>query len=341
MHLPRRIVMIACAVSALTSCTREQGGQADKGHKATKSTGDVQPYQQTDGSLARAVYWRLHEGWVSDLCFFRGLLGSGSMDHTAAIWDPAEKGRISVFTGHKDGVTSIVSVPTSDVVATAGFDATVRIWDPVTGQERVLFKGHHNEILSLAVSGDGKTIVSGGHDPEVYVWDTTEWTAKAVLRGCDDSVFAVAAVGSDRVVAAGADATVRLWQVGGTERASVELWRTKLSSGVHCLAVAPNGEVVAAGTSRETTVMTAASGIVRWTWEFPPEQGRIVGMSFIRDSELLFVAQSGHIYEWMLEHETPSLLGVHKGGGCSLACDRKLGLVAVGGADGTVLIWGR
>ena len=49
---------------------------------------------------------------------------------------------VKTFSGHTDVVTSIVMIPSMDVMMTASLDCNVLMWDLVHGQLKAVFSGH-------------------------------------------------------------------------------------------------------------------------------------------------------------------------------------------------------
>lgn len=62
------------------------------------------------------------------------MLGTGSMDWSAKLWD-IETGSILLnFSGHKGEVISINFTNEGDRIITGSFDGTARVWDAKSGK---------------------------------------------------------------------------------------------------------------------------------------------------------------------------------------------------------------
>lgn len=69
---------------------------------------------------------------------------SGSLDHSARLWDLTTGRCKSVLRGHVDSVNEVCWQPFSNTLATASSDKTVSLWDVRTGLCAQTFYGHMN-----------------------------------------------------------------------------------------------------------------------------------------------------------------------------------------------------
>lgn len=68
-------------------------------------------------------------------------------------------------------VYTIVSSPTTNLVASGHLDGSVRLWLPNATTAFVLESAHSKMVFSLSFSPDGKTLASGSVDGSVKFWD--------------------------------------------------------------------------------------------------------------------------------------------------------------------------
>jgi dynein assembly factor with WDR repeat domains 1 len=61
------------------------------------------------------------------------LVATGSMDHTAKLWDVETGQEIFNLAGHKAEIVSLHFNTDGDKLLTASFDNTAKIWDVCTG----------------------------------------------------------------------------------------------------------------------------------------------------------------------------------------------------------------
>ena len=114
-----------------------------------------------------------HTDEVSDVEFSPDgtKLASGSLDHTAKLWDPASGKELFTLEGHTDQVMQVRFSPDGKQLATASRDGTARIWDVATGQALMTLAGHTVRLTDIKYSPNGKLLATLAVDHTVVVWD--------------------------------------------------------------------------------------------------------------------------------------------------------------------------
>ena len=175
---------------------------------------------------------------------------SGSFDTSAIRWSLTRNVAEQVMRFHDNAVNAVAWLKDGRVV-TAGADARIAIWTQGRPEPDRVLDGHTGPIAGLAVSGDGKWLASASWDHTVRLWPLAGG-APRVLEGNAQNVNGVAFTpDSLALVSAGYDATLRIWRLadGGV---SVHNLPTPLNS----VAVAPDGEIVAAGADGKVYFLT-------------------------------------------------------------------------------------
>ncbi len=109
-------------------------------------------------------------------------IATGSLDHTAKVWD-ADTGRLlSSLNGHEGYVIALAWSADGKRLATGSVDRTTRIWDPVSGIERYRDFGHSGAVTRLEFSPDGQSLATGSTDRTVAIVDPSADTSRVLLR---------------------------------------------------------------------------------------------------------------------------------------------------------------
>jgi cytochrome c len=166
---------------------------------------------------------------------------SGSFDTSAIRWSLTRNVAEQVMRFHDNAVNAVAWLKDGRI-ATAGADAHIAIWTTGKPDPDIVLDGHSGPIAGLAVAGDGNLLASASWDHTVRLWPLAGG-APRVLEGNMQNVNGVAfSPGGGELVSAGYDASLRIWRLadGGV---TVRNLPTPLNS----VAIAPDGEIVAAG----------------------------------------------------------------------------------------------
>ncbi|MFC4908350.1 WD40 repeat domain-containing protein [Actinomadura gamaensis] len=212
----------------------------------------------------------------------RGLLVTGSDDHTLRIWDVETSELVEVLDDHRDAVLDVslsssgfvtassdgtlrlwpglVHGPARAVIAypsgipeavadvdvrfaSAGRDRTIRIWNITDGSPVAVLHGHQDWVVSLAAADSGRWLASASDDRTVRIWDMLALQEFATLRGHANWVDAVAWSPDERFVVSGsADLTARIWEVASGRQIAV---LSGHEARVHAVAWSPDGTRIA------------------------------------------------------------------------------------------------
>jgi cytochrome c len=180
---------------------------------------------------------------------------SGSFDTSAIRWS-LEKGAASEVLRFHDGAVNAVALLRDGRAASSGEDTRIAIWRPGEAKPVAVLEGHKAPVASLAVSPDGATLASASWDHTARLWPlsgaATGGEAR-VLEGHKDNVNGVAFTPDGKsLVTAGYDATLRIWPLTGSAPEVITL-----PTPLNTVAIAPDGEIVAAGADGKVYFLTA------------------------------------------------------------------------------------
>lgn len=200
-----------------------------------------------------------HQDGVNSVAFSPNgnILATGGRDNTVKLWKQDSKGEFGNSTQtlpekFKDFVWSLAWSPDGEKIAIASRDSTIKLWD---WRKNLLFpfcsssdcekepKSHNDRVMSVSFSADGKAIASGSLDNTVKLWkldrdDRDDRNLKprliTTLEGHSNGVYSVSfSPDCKTLVSAGADITIRLWQLDATESDSSDSSSSCEASTIH------------------------------------------------------------------------------------------------------------
>jgi len=206
---------------------------------------------------------------------------SGSFDTSAIRWSLTRNVAEQVMRFH-DAAVNAVAWLKDGRIASGGGDGRIALWTQGKPAPDTVLDGHSGPVVALAVSPDGKTLASASWDHTARLWPVDGGAPRA-LEGNAQNVNGVAFTPDGKqLITAGYDATVRIWQITGGG-VSVHTLPSPLNS----VAVAPDGEIVAAGASG-TVFFLSPAGELRGEAEAAPTP--IIQLAISNDGNLLAAA---------------------------------------------------
>jgi WD40 repeat protein len=142
---------------------------------------------------------------------------TGGGDGKVILWDVATGKPVKVLEGHTK-VSGVAFAPDGRTAASVGPDRELRVWDLTTFKPR-LHSGT-SAFQAVAFAPDGRRLLTGDAgdadnlDGAVRLWTVGELTEIYCLKGHRGAVHAVTFTPDGRrAVSAGADRSVRLWEL--------------------------------------------------------------------------------------------------------------------------------
>ncbi|EME40093.1 hypothetical protein DOTSEDRAFT_74821 [Dothistroma septosporum NZE10] len=142
---------------------------------------------------------------------------SCSADQTARLWSTPQIAPLRIFAGHDSDVETVAWHPNNAYIFTGAGngDRTVRMWDVSRGMAVRLFTGHTGHVTALACAPNGQVVASADDRGEIILWDLASGRLTKRMRGhARGGIWSLDwSVESSVLVSAGADGTVRVWDV--------------------------------------------------------------------------------------------------------------------------------
>ena len=251
----------------------------------------------------------------------------------------------NAFVAHRGSVRSVVTIPSTGQIVSAGDDGLVKIWTGNTdgdlrSEELTRYDG---SALALAVSNDGSLVASGSSEGELIVWDVQSRSRvyEQVLPVAS-SIRSIAFRNRDNTLAYGSDdGKIRMLD---TEGNPVHEWDAEQGR-IQALAFHPTDELLASGGDEsyvrrwrlnDTANPLAADDILRG------HEGPVSAIAFNVSGTRMASGSYDHSLQiWDLTEPTANsiILQSHTAWVKALAFVRSGNQIVSVGADRTVQIW--
>ena len=156
------------------------------------------------------------------------LLASGSIDHTARLWDMSTWTPKFTLNGHSAQVVDVAFTAEGATLETVGYDPAIRLWDTSNGQSTATQQktsdgtdALHVSNLVVVFSADGETLAYGTDDgPNIFLWDMKASTQKTIQTNYSQSEGGYAGPSAlafspdgKTLASTASDNTIQLWNV--------------------------------------------------------------------------------------------------------------------------------
>jgi WD40 repeat protein len=203
-----------------------------------------------------------HTGSIDCIAILpNGNIVTGSWDHTAKIWNPANGVCLQTLTGHTGWIRCIAVLPNGNIV-TGAWDNTAKIWNTTTGnciQTLAGPNGHTGSIDCIAILPNGN-IVTGSWDNTAKIWNTTTGNLLQTLAGPNGhtkGIECIVVLPNGNIVTGSSDNTAKIWNP--TNGACLQTL-TGHTDYIRCIAVLPNGNIVTGSDDNTAKIWNTTTG---------------------------------------------------------------------------------
>ncbi|XP_077285047.1 autophagy-related 16 isoform X2 [Arctopsyche grandis] len=248
------------------------------------------------------------------------------------------------FDAHDAEVNAVKWCPTDRLIATGGADRKVKLWDVSKGgcENRGILVGSNAGVMSVDFDATGTLILGASNDFASRVWTISDQRLRHTLTGHSGKVMAAKFLGEpSKVITGSHDRTLKIWDL--RSRACVE---TKFA-GSSC------NDLVTSDGAGTTIISGHFDKSIRF-WDIRTDstanhimlQGKVTSLDLSRDCNYLLACVRDDTIQ-LLDLRMNTIVGSFSHDSFKVGCDWARAAfspdgrhVAVGGADGSVFIWG-
>ena len=284
-------------------------------------------------------------GWVYGLAFAPddSHVAAALSNRTVARLQLAEGDGLGALTGHHKAVRSLAFAPNGLTVITGGEDGEARLWQTATGQMLYPLSDEGLGVVnSVAFSPDGATAASGSSDGAVRLWRVADGALLDTLPGVASPVWCVVFSHDGGRLAAGLEnGSILVWTLADENLRPLKL---DGSGAVRGVAFSPDNTTLASVWDGGSVDLWSMDDGTRRQWSVAP--ARPISLAFSPDGQLLVVGLDdrtalSHVRLWRVADDTLLRdIEAHRGAVTAVAISANGTIIATGGMDGVVRLWG-
>lgn len=294
-----------------------------------------------------------YTGWASSVAYrpdgqqFSSVSTNGQITFHDGVTGEVQGGPMLHASPELAAVSALGLDPATERLIVGRADGTFTEWPLDTGiytGYQDLESAHQYGQVALTFDSSGQWLVTGGVDGRLALWNAARTSVVAIMARHEGAVWAVGFNPatdpiSSTLVSGDSQGKLLFWAAGPTLQLAVDAHE----SGVHCLAMSPDGQWVASGSEGgEIGVWSLATGELRRRL-VAAHAGPVLALAFEATTDnLLSAGADGRVLRWDLaapEGSVPTVMAQAEGGATVAAAVFHGASLAWGNADGQVQTW--
>lgn len=300
--------------------------------------GDVEVRAAT-GATGRVLSG--HGGQLRSLAVAGGHLVAGSRSGRVLVWNVSADSQVAVATSaHSDDPGALTFSPSGGLLASGDYGGRLALWDRDRGGVSIVpLSDQVEDIDAIAFSLDGLRIAVASEASGLVVWNVPKGH---VERPKDETLAGLVrlAYGEHPSLLIGVLADATVVRVDLDRRQTVRQAPPQPIGRPMCATLDAARRRFAFGTNDGYVAIVDVRTARYSRMPVRIQPGEVVGLAFTEDARLVGALTDGTLFEWRPGGERPLRL---TGSGLSrltaLALSPRLGIAAVGDADGRILLW--
>ncbi len=176
-------------------------------------------------------------------------IATASLDKLILIWNAETGKQVRQIKSHADIVDALAYSPDGKTLASGSVDKTAKVFDAETGLQQASLNGHNGAVLQVAFSPDGQRLATAGADHQIRLWNLENTNNPERGFGHTGPVYALAwrPDSSSLWAGSGGQPSFLSYKRENGQRVVDIPGETMPKDWVYAVAVAPDGQTVAAG----------------------------------------------------------------------------------------------
>ncbi|MEC4985822.1 MAG: Hsp70 family protein [Oscillatoria sp. PMC 1068.18] len=260
------------------------------------------------------------------------ILASGSGDQTIRFWHLPTGKWWRTLTSHTSTITSLAISPDGKLLASGSQDKTARLWYLRTGECLRIYQDYREPIFAVEFNRNGQLLLTGGWETSITIRELFGRNLPQKLPAHQSGVTAISCNPNEETFVSCGVNQIKFWSLE-----TRELIHTFTSDNtlISCLAISPNGQLLAAG-GNNLKLWHLATGELIYT--LTGSSVGVASVSFSPDGQILASGVYGKIDLWDVSSgELVRSLSGHSGEvGAVTFQGNKL---VSGDGDGIIKVW--